>query len=181
VDPLSRDRAKWNGYRRLDPDKVRELAEEVVREVRERGPFLSLAEFINRRPESGEAGRSGALQVALEKAGINKALLAPAFDLPTVGNTADGAPGVLTQADLLTPLAPILTARGDTFRIRAYGDAGGPGSTKVGAWCEAVVQRVPDYLDPAEDAWATPELPVNLRFGRRFVEVSFRWLSPSEI
>lgn len=181
ADPLSRDRAKWNGYRRLDPDKVRELAEEVVREVRERGPFLSLAEFINRRPESGEAGRSGALQAALEKAGINKALLAPALDLPTGGNPADGAPGVLTQADLLTPLAPILTARGDTFRIRAYGEAGAPGGAKVRAWCEAVVQRVPDYLDPAEAAWDTPELPVNLRFGRRFVEVSFRWLSPSEI
>jgi hypothetical protein len=181
VDPVSRDTAKWSGYRRLEADQVRELAEEVVREVRERGPFLSLAEFINRRPVSGDLGRSGALQAALEKAGINDALLDPAFNIPTGGNTADGAPGVLTQADLLTPLAPILTARGDTFRIRAYGEAGGPDGTTVRAWCEAVVQRVPDYLDPAEKAWETPALPVNQRFGRRFVELGFRWLSPSEI
>ena len=74
-----------------------------------------------------------------------------------------------------------MTVRSDSFVIRAYGEAGAPGGAKVRAWCEAVVQRVPDYLDPAEAAWDTPELPVNLRFGRRFVEVSFRWLSPSEI
>ena len=96
-------------------------------------------------------------------------------------SSADGSPGMLTQADLLTPLAPILTARGDTFRIRAYGDARAPGGTKVRAWCEAIVQRVPDYLDPADEAWDPPVRPVNQRFGRRFVEVAFRWLSPSEI
>ncbi len=181
ADPLSRDRAKWNGYRRLSPDQVRKLAEQLVLEVRERGPFLSLAEFVNRRPGGGDAARSGALQSALEKAGINEALLDPAFNLAGGGNTADGAPGILTQADLLTPLAPVLTARGDTFRIRAYGEAGTPGGTKVRAWCEAVVQRVPEYLDPSDEAWESPGLPVNQRFGRRFVEVAFRWLSPSEI
>src|SRR5690606_12898031 len=32
------------------------------------------------------------------------------------------APGYLTQADLLSALGPVLSARSDTFRIRTYGD-----------------------------------------------------------
>ena len=39
------------------------------------------------------------------------------------GNTADGSPGILTQAEILTAIAPTLSARGDTFTIRAYGQA----------------------------------------------------------
>lgn len=97
------------------------------------------------------------------------------------GTTADGAPGVLSQADLLTAIAPVLTARGDTFRIRAYGEAGPTNGSKVKAWCEAVVQCVPEYLDTADMPWATPSKPVNTRFGRRYEIVSFRWLSQSEI
>ena len=97
------------------------------------------------------------------------------------GTTADGAPGVITQADLLTAIAPVLTARGDTFRIRAYGEAGPANGPKVTAWCEAVVQRVPEYLDADDKPWATPTKPVNTRFGRRYEIVSFRWLSQSEV
>ncbi len=181
TDPNSRDLATWNGYRRLEPAQIRSLAEEIVTQVRERGPFLSLAEFVNRRPGNGDPARSGALQTALGKSGINSSVLNPGSDLPTLGNSADGAPGVLTQADLLTPIAPILTARGDTFRIRAFGEAGPANGPKIRVWCEAVVQRIPEYLDPAEEPWADPQLPVNKRFGRRYLQISFRWLSPSEI
>ena len=55
-----------------------------------------------------------------------KSTRTPSAPLASVadGTTADGAPGVITQADLLTAIAPVLTARGDTFRIRAYGEAG---------------------------------------------------------
>ncbi len=180
-DPLGRDLAKWNGHRRLTADQIRRLAEEIVVEVRSRGPFQSIAEFINRRPGTGELGQAGALQAALDRAEINKSALDATFDLPATGNTADGAPGVITQADLLTPIAPILTARGDTFRIRAYGEAGPQNGAKLRAWCEAVVQRVPEYLDTADEPWATPTQPANVRFGRRYEVISFRWLSPSEI
>jgi hypothetical protein len=181
ADPVAADQAKWNGHRRLEDGQIRDLAEAIVEEVRARGPFLSLAEFVNRRPDGGELGRAGALESALEKAGINRSTRSPAFDIPTGGNTADGSPGVLTQADLLTPLAPLLSARGDTFRIRAYGEAGPADGRKARAWCEAVVQRIPEYLDPADEAWDAPGQPVNQRFGRRFVQVGFRWLSPAEI
>ncbi|MEX1049769.1 MAG: hypothetical protein WED15_09585 [Akkermansiaceae bacterium] len=179
-DPLARDLSKWNGSRRLTAAQIRKLAEQVVEQVQTRGPFQSVAEFVNRRPESGALGKSGTLQTALENADINSNTLDPTFDVGT-GNTADGAPGVINQADLLTPLAPILTARGDTFRIRAYGEAGPQSGTKVRAWCEAIVQRVPEYLDPSDEPWATPTQPANVRFGRRYEMISFRWLSPSEI
>jgi hypothetical protein len=174
--PLS----KWNGHRRLTAPQIRKLAEEIVEEVQSRGPFQSVAEFVNRRAEVGPHSQAGALQTAIERAEINNAVLDPAEAIPG-GNTADGAPGVINQADILTPLAPILTARGDTFRIRAYGEAGLTGGTKVKVWCEAVVQRVPEYLDPSDEPWVTPTKPGNLRFGRRYEIVSFRWLSPSEI
>ena len=54
-------------------------------------------------------------------------------------------PGWLSQADVLTPLAPVSSVRSDTFRIRAYGEAG-PNYPGIRVWCEAVVQRIPDYV-----------------------------------
>lgn len=180
--PLLQALSKWNGHRRLTASQIRKLAEEIVKEVQSRGPFQSVAEFVNRRAEAGPHSQAGALQTAIERAEINNVVLDPAEAIPGgKGNTADGAPGVINQADILTPLAPILTARGDTFRIRAYGEAGPTGGTKVKAWCEAVIQRVPEYLDPSDEPWATPTKPGNIRFGRRYEIVSFRWLSPSEI
>jgi hypothetical protein len=199
-DPVARDLAKWNGHRRLEPAQIRRLAEEIVKEIQLRGPFQSLAEFVNRRPESGDLGRAGALQAAIERAGINDELLSPGYRTPLAnpqappgqaagvanpealeGNTADGAPGIISQADLLTPIAPILTARGDTFRVRAYGEAGPADGPRARAWCEAVVQRVPEYLNPAEESWSPPVVPDNQRFGRRYEMVSFRWLDKREI
>ncbi len=66
-----------------------------------------------------------------------------------------------------------LTTRSDTFRIRAYGDAVNPvDATRVEAraWCEAIVQRIPELID-------SPNGP----FGRRFVITYFRWLGPDDI
>lgn len=174
------EQAKWNGYRRLDEEQIAKLAQEIVEEVKARGPFQSLAEFVNRRPGDGDHVTRGALDAAIERAGLNQAVLDPAHDLTGGGNTADGAPGVISQADLLVPLAPFLTVRGDTFRIRAYGEAG-EGKEKVRVWCEATVQRVPEYLDSTERTEATPEVPVNQRFGRRFEVLAFRWLKPADL
>jgi hypothetical protein len=93
---------------------------------------------------------------------------------------------MLTQGDLMSALAPVATVRGDTFKIRSYGEATGPDGTTVlaRAWCETIVQRVPDFVDPI-DAANTPILSLkstaNQTFGRRFNIVSFRWLHDQEI
>ena len=99
------------------------------------------------------------------------------------GNTGAGAPGEVTQGDVLSAIGSFVSVRSDTFRIRCYGDSrDSTGKITARAHCEVVVQRIPDYLDPAETADASPpQVPSNLLFGRRFVAVSFRWLRPTEI
>ena len=99
------------------------------------------------------------------------------------GNTSDGAATQITQADLLNRLAPSLTVRGDTFRIRAYGEVTDFGGQTTKAWCEAVVQRQHDFVD-AEQEPTTIDAALsitNQAFGRRFNIVSFRWLSADEV
>ena len=66
------------------------------------------------------------------------------------GVTGAMMPGWLSQADVLTPLAPVINARSDTFRVRAYGDAG-PDYPDIKVWCEAIVQRVPEYVEDESD------------------------------
>jgi hypothetical protein len=195
------DPDQWLGFRTLSDEQIEELAEAVVKQVRLRGPFLSIADFINRRPGNDkDLALSGPLQSALDDkdVSINEAFrqgqrglgVAEAADQghpfpeAEAGAKAVGAPGYVKQGDLLTPLGPLVNVRGDTFVVRAYGDARDPSGTKIlaRAWCEAVVQRVPDYVDPSEQATATPPTSkTNVAFGRRFKMVSFRFLNAREI
>ncbi len=197
--------AVWDGRRELTPDEIHNLATAIVEQVKLRGPFVSLADFVNRRLTENEAGRMGPLQAAIEKAGLNSGLvyaypLSNKTSLPDYkhpDNIADatrmeqmlkpdskawGAPGWLTQADILQPLGPVLSARSDSFIIRAYGDATDSfGKITATAWCEAVVQRTPEPLDP-DASGINPRLNGAAGdFGRRFIITSFRWLSPDEI
>jgi len=194
TDPLESSVRTWSGHRRLDDYEISQLAEEIVKQVKERGPFQSLAEFVNRRPESGDLGLYGALEAAIAQAHLNDKATArakptglnvnAAFPEAARGTTADGAPAVINQADILTQLAPLITVRGDTFRVRAYGEAKN-GKQVARAWCEAIVQRMPAYVDPSDPPETLPEDldadSVNARFGRRYKVVSFRWLSPEEV
>jgi hypothetical protein len=94
------------------------------------------------------------------------------------------APGWLSQADVLGVLGPVMAVRSDTFLVRAYGDATNPatGAVEGRAWCEAVVQRVPDYVDAADPPEAAAGLSeTNRTYGRRFQIVRFRWLSAAEV
>jgi 7-keto-8-aminopelargonate synthetase-like enzyme len=100
-------------------------------------------------------------------------------------NQAVGHAAYLTQGDILQSLAPILQVRSDYFRIRTCGQAFAADGTTVlaTAYCEAFVQRMPDYSDstnPPESAVADLST-INRTFGRRFQLVSFRWLSSGEI
>jgi hypothetical protein len=69
--------------------------------------------------------------------------------------------------------------------IRTYGDAlDADGKVEARAWCEAVVQRIPAYLDPSDEPHVKSvdlTSDTNLSFGRKLRIVSFRFLSRSEI
>lgn len=92
-------------------------------------------------------------------------------------NRAKHIPGMLSQADLLSMLGPTITVRGDTFVVRAYGESKNPFTQGVAkAYCEAVVQRVAEPVDPMDEY----EAPLS-EFGRKFKVVSFKWLTPSEL
>jgi hypothetical protein len=202
---------RWAGFRALTDEQIDNLARNIVEQIRERGaqddaPSLSVGEFVNRRLGSpnGLHTLAGLLQTAIDKSGINDEFhMLDSRDLSSVnptssaaltnianpaarqGKSAEGAPSMLTQGDLLMALAPVITVRGDTFRVRTYGEAKAKdGKVQAKAWCEAVVQRVPEYLDSSDDPeLKTAELTkeANIRFGRRFVITSFRWLSPEEV
>ncbi|MFD2159069.1 hypothetical protein ACFSW8_09180 [Rubritalea tangerina] len=213
--------AEWSGYRTLNATEITELAESVVKQVKLRGPFMGLSDFVNRRlaPISGvsaDVDKLGALQMAIEAAGINDSLR-NAVSIPNIENssintgenikaisTLTGAPGYLMQSDVLNSIGSILRTRSDTFTIRAYGEARGPNNEIMAtAWCEATVQRTPDWLDASNepfkqlkkdyhldlsssttlDKWEANSAvsSINKKFGRKLKMTSFRWLSPQEI
>ena len=223
----------WNSYRELSDVEIDTLAEKVVIEVRRRGPFMSLGDFVNRRllgqtnstfsPNGSPAyswtdnfSLKGALQAAIDAANINKDAIDNAggtFSRPaTVLNVIDpngpethkygdktyifqanayesngaviipnnrfpslramsqdnkntnaiaglGAPGIVTQMDVLNSVGPNLTPRSDTFVVRAFGEALDNAGASIGkAWVEIVVQRTAEYFDqtpPRQGASAT--------------------------
>ncbi len=196
----------WTQYRELSEAQVDELARRVVEEVRARGPFMSLADFVNRRLVNNDAfGLKGALQAAIDKSNLNTTAITaaggvfapPASTTPNdpnqrYGNDATapswwreisaypqipankrfpslramsaapntatganesritaglGAPGIVTQMDVLNSVGPNLTARSDTFVVRAYGEAHDDSGNIIGkAWIEVVVQRTSEYV-----------------------------------
>ena len=196
-----------------DPSDDSGLAVEIVKEVKKRGPFMSLADFVNRRPNgSNDTDKRGALQAAIDNSGIygdyHTSISAEDtnygnltyFNHTDGAKTSTGNAGDITQAKLLLPIAPRLNARSDTFKIRAYGEVkDSAGAIIAHATCEAVVQRLPEYVNPDDDPWEDSmkdPLPMttlvsrtpadgfdatNAQYGRRFKIVRFRWLVESEI
>jgi hypothetical protein len=147
-------------------------------------PFLNLGDFVN----------SGVLQTAIDnvawtqgsttRVGLNQVQTGDGFWVNF--SNLKGVPSYLSQRDIMKGLAPVLTARSDTFIIRTYGDVVNPTDATVlegKAWCEALVQRETDYIDPvADDPEDTPTIgSVNNRLGRRYRIIAFRWLGPNDI
>lgn len=226
----------WNSYRELTDTEIDELAARIVQEVRRRGPFMSLGDFINRRllPAGGafeSFALKGAIQAAIDNSSINdtaigkaggtfsaatansapsgataaldknsgyyggfqaasnaagssgsgylrelsaypkfnanmrfpsiKAMRKPsnypvaANQLPSYSDDSNiiaglGAPGIISQIDVLNSIGPSLTARSDTFVVRAYGEALDNAGNAIGkAWVEVVVQRSTEYMVPS--------------------------------
>ena len=161
------------GVRPLNALETGRLAEAIVARVREKqaatGPFRSLADFLAGRPSW--AGRN-ALEQAIADARLNEAV-------------GEFSSQWITSADVMTALAPVLSARSDTFRIRAYGDCVNPatGAVTGRAWCEAWVQRLPepvDAVDAAQPTLTEYAAPPG-RLGRRFRILHYRWLNESDI
>jgi len=103
---------------------------------------------------------------------------------PEQGYRSTGIPGWLTQADVLQVTGNSLTTRSDTFRIRTYGESiDASGNSVAKAYCEAIVQRTPAYIDPTDkpSARGASLTSPNQTYGRKFEIISFRWLSPLEI
>jgi type II secretory pathway pseudopilin PulG len=193
---------QWKTGRELTDEEIGELAVAMVKQVKLRGPFLSLSEFINRRLDGSnkEFAIKGALQAALDDkdVSINAAFrtaarmlnsetagIGFAFPEAAEGPVAYGSSAYVDQADILRSFAGQLTPRGDTFVIRTYGDSmDSAGNVLARAWCEAVVQRFPDYVDGTDENHikaALLQADANKAYGRKFKIVSFRWLNSSEV
>ena len=228
----------WKGYRTLDENQIAQLARNIVAEIRNRGPFVSVADFVNRRlydnpntddgaPQATDASWEhenfkGPLQAAIDRtetgifaandAGPNtfwqedelatgdgskhnqnsqytnaydKSML-EGGDSPSspVGNRSAFAPKYITQADILAKIGASLSARSDTFTIRTYGETVNPVTNVVDgqAWCEAVVQRLPEFVDDSLEAHEAPaDGSINQTLGRKFKIISLQWLSASDI
>ncbi|MDH4445363.1 MAG: hypothetical protein QE267_09560 [Akkermansiaceae bacterium] len=197
------DRSQWADWRQLTDNEINDLATAMVKQVKLRGPFLSLSEFVNRRLDSGNKSFSlkGALQAALDDPAVSinsgfrsadrqisssdTAGMNPAFQEALEGPVAYGSAAYVDQADVLRNCAELLTPRGDTFVIRTYGDAlDANGNVQAKAWCEAVVQRVPEYISKEDQAHLKQSdlnAPENKNFGRKLEIMSMRYLSETEV
>ncbi|NBB79216.1 MAG: hypothetical protein GVY36_07170 [Verrucomicrobia bacterium] len=210
------DRSLWQGYRKLNKNQIDLLAQAIVDQVRYRGPFLSLAEFVNRRlaPSGDDRSQMGVIDAAIAAAGLNGPLdtnagrnldaddiayisgndygmIANPEGLSAGAYSASGIPAFLSQADILQSIGPRLSARSDTFVVRAYGEVRDSfGEVTARSTCEAVVQRIPEYVDASQlpNHDTNPLVPgpdglnsTNEMFGRQFKIVSLRWLDPQGI
>ena len=172
------------GLRTLTADEIDILAEGMVERLRQKVangmPFRSLGEFIGplneTNPESMSVIESAIADI--ENINIWKAE-GEEVEIDKFSSYD------LTSADIITAIAPFISVRSDTFLIRAYGDVinplvrdnNGQPITEGRAWCEALVQRLPEALN-AEDNIVSPS-PHG--FGRRFHLLSFRWLDILDI
>ncbi|WP_309381353.1 pilus assembly PilX family protein [Cerasicoccus frondis] len=237
----------WQGYRSLSEQEIAQLAHNIVIEIQNRGPFISVGDFVNRRlvdnPDTDDSEVTdapyehetlrGVIQAAIDRTwstadadSLGDVIQAfptndaevdfwaeddlqehkgnyktssqfgsgskYAYDLQRLqggdeerkpySNRSAFSPKYITQADVLSAIGAGLTARSDTFTIRAYGEVESTFSgDRIGAWCEAVVQRMPDYLDEADAPEDAPTATLNQAFGRRYKIISFRWLQNDEV
>lgn len=124
IAPQRESLAGLQSVRRMEESDLKLFARTIVALQADHGwPFPSLRAFAD----------SGLLAKAIESTGLNRKF----------AGLAPGMPIVLTADDLLEAWAPLLTVRGDTFRLtgRAEGEGGA-------AACELVIQRRPEVVGP---------------------------------
>jgi len=248
--------SSYLGSRVLSDREIRLLAYHIVQQVKVRGPFLSLADFVNRRLSTpaqrndiematyaqshavfdgsdDQTSRMGALEAAILASGINDGMESnpmlpssayhtksrdsgqqpygahskhrgyathvdwqPDYRHRQIDSKSWGTPGYLTQGDVLTPISPMISVRGDTFTIRACGQAIEGGKVMAEAYLEAIVTRSCNYIDSRNGSVETPSVKIdavtgeisfptlsqiNRKKGRRFILTSFKWISKNEL
>ncbi|MFD2157400.1 hypothetical protein ACFSW8_00640 [Rubritalea tangerina] len=176
-EDIARSTNTWTGYRELSNDEITKLAESIVDQVKLRGPFMGVSDFVNRRlrplpsPNTNvDVDKLGALQMAIEDAGLNEKFSEPI----TISNFTDtsintgskdislstlvGSPGYLMQSDVLQTIGSVIRTRGDTFTVRCYGDARDDnGKVVAQAWCEATIQRTTDWSENSSEPFKIPD------------------------
>lgn len=174
--------AAETGGRRLRDDapnsEISKMAKAIVQNLKDRGyPFAALQTALS------SGGSTTIRPFYAAASAVNPTVF------PSSGTRYISCPpgAAVSPADIAAALAPVMTTRSDTFLVRSYGDARNPatGAVEGRAWCEAVVQRVPDVTDPVAGTYADgDEVQVSTTkypFGRKFKIVSFRWLSAVDI
>ena len=200
LDPYFEDSYISNRY--LTVTEISQLAESIVEQVKLRGPFFSMSQFVNRvltDDLADDARLSGVLQSAIHdgtvdlNGGLSDTFISKNDIEPSLsgnlyqfehmeGARAEGIASSITQADLLARLGAGLNARSDTFVVRGYGEVRDPisGEVRGSSKCEFVVQREPNFVDAgSDDAWtALDQLnsQTNRTFGRKFSIISVRFL-----
>ena len=172
------------GLRILSKDEIDIMAQGIVDRLRintaDGIPFRSLGEFIG--PLSGEDPESMSVIEAAIADIDNINLWQADGEVVEIDKFSSYD---LTSADILTAIAPFISTRSDTFLVRAYGDVINPlvrdnkglPVTEGRAWCEAIVQRLPELLNSDDNIFS----PSPYGFGRRFYILSFRWLDILDI
>jgi hypothetical protein len=172
---------------------IKKLAENLVNLICKRSkPFAGIGDFVNRTisPNPSLCTKFGILQQAIDESGINSASeknyinstkgIAGYDDDLASGYLGENLPDVVNQGDILQIMAHFLCTRGDTFLVRAFGDCIDGGKVAKRAHCEAIVQRIPEYINCDENSPSSDfsELStVNKKFGRRYKIILFRWLN----
>ena len=197
--PSGDEKDLYTGHRRLSDLELGTFSEQLVVEIRNRGIAKTLGAFVNRDLSGrGDDQKMSRLDEAIRTSGLNHSPDTTMddryasnhldrgghlFGANLIEESAAGLPGYFKQQDVLRPLSPIMTTRGDTFLLRCYGESIDPttGATIGKAVCEAIVQRVPDYVDETVDPWAPAIGRENEKFGRKLKIIRFRWLSNNDL
>lgn len=192
-----------HGHRRLTDREIESLATAIVEEVKRRGPFLSLSDFVNRRlsdeavevaPEAPSQNACGALQAAIDRAGINQltrnpeGVIARSAAIPGSSflerhqaySRYEGGGGLLSQADLLTSFGHRITARGDCFSIQVVGTVD-DGRSQVSVSARMLVRRTSEPLCADKENPFEPDALLRGRFGRRFTVTAWQWADRGDV
>ena len=151
------------------------IVDEIQQAFVDRGdrPFRSVEEFLN----------AGILHRALLRESLFDLSVTVDDTDPDINEVAENkmiapfSPAHINQGSFASAAAPFLQVRSDTFLIRAYGDSVDSATEETSRkFIEAVVQRVPETVDPSADPMGNAD-----GFGRKFKVVSFEWLDEEDV